>query len=116
MVRAVGRLCTLVVVGVVSAAVFEMPAGAQNNAGFTLEHVLDYPFPANLVASPSGSTIAWTFAERGARNVYAADGPEFKARRITPYAEDDGQELTNVAFTRDGRTVVYVRGGDHGSN
>src|SRR5262249_17539452 len=26
------------------------------------------------------------------------------------------QELTNLAFSGDGKTIVYVRGGDHGSN
>lgn len=83
---------------------------------FTLEQVLTYPFPDNLVASPAGSTIAWTFNERGARNIYVAQGPDFAARRITPYQGDEGQELTSLRFTPDGRSIVYVRGGDHGSN
>jgi dipeptidyl aminopeptidase/acylaminoacyl peptidase len=78
--------------------------------------VLDYPFPANLVAAPNGSAIAWTFAERGARNIYLADGSAFTARRLTPYQEDDGQELTNLSFSNDGKMIVYVRGGDHGAN
>jgi len=30
-------------------------------------------------------------------------------------AKDDGQELTNLSFAKDGRTIVYVRGGDHGA-
>jgi len=83
---------------------------------FTVEQVLGFPSPENLVASPVGSTIAWTFNERGVRNVYVADGPAFEPRRLTPYREDDGQELTQLSFTRDGATLVYVRGGDHGSN
>src|SRR2546429_8138376 len=82
----------------------------------TPAQLLSYPFPDELIASPAGSTIAWTFTERGVRNIYAADAPEFRARRVTPYKEDDGQELTNLAFSDDGRTIVYVRGGDHGSN
>ncbi|MEO8257320.1 MAG: prolyl oligopeptidase family serine peptidase [Acidobacteriota bacterium] len=83
---------------------------------FTVEQILDLPQPDNLIASPVGSTIAWTFNERGRRNIYAADGPEFVPRRVTPYADDDGQELTSLSFSSDGRTIVYVRGGDHGSN
>src|SRR5499427_3274204 len=83
---------------------------------FTLDQVLNFPFPDNLVASPTGARIAWTFNERGARNVFVADGPAFQPRRITPYTVDDGQELTNLSFSRDGRTIVYVRGGDHGAN
>src|SRR5262249_51489850 len=30
--------------------------------------------------------------------------------------DDDGQELTNLSFSADGMTIVYVRGGDHGAN
>src|SRR5437867_1265380 len=86
------------------------------SGGFTLERVLDYPFPDNLVASPKGSTVAWTFNERGARNIYAADGPAFQARRVTSYSGDEGQELTNLSFCADGKTNVYVRGGEHGAN
>ena len=83
---------------------------------FTVEQVLTYPFPDNLTASPVGSLIAWTFNERGARNIYVAQGPEFAARRITPYQGDEGQEITSLRFTPDGRSIVYVRGGDHGAN
>ena len=55
-----------------------------------------------------------TFNERGARNVYVASAPGFEARRLTAYSQDDGQELTQLMFSNDGRTLVYVRGGDHG--
>jgi dipeptidyl aminopeptidase/acylaminoacyl peptidase len=85
-------------------------------SAFTVEQILGFPSPENLVASPVGSTIAWTFNERGVRNVYVADAPGFEPRRITPYREDDGQELTQLSFSSDGTTIVYVRGGDHGSN
>jgi dipeptidyl aminopeptidase/acylaminoacyl peptidase len=121
--RPVARLCALVAVVVTCAVVAWRPgltASAQTAtlaaATFTVEQVLDYPFPSNLVASPTGAAIAWTFAERGARNLYVAEGPAFAARRVTPYLDDDGQEITSVSFTRDGRTLVYVRGGDHGAN
>ncbi len=83
---------------------------------FTLEQVLNYPFPDNLVASAKGSAIAWTFNERGARNIYIAEGPGFEERRLTNYPLDEGQELTSLSFAPDGRTLVFVRGGDHGSN
>src|SRR4030095_12362612 len=83
---------------------------------FTVDQILSLPTPDNLVASPVGSRIAWTFNERGARNIYMADGPDFQPRRLTSYMEDDGQELSNLSFSPDGGTIVYVRGGDHGSN
>jgi Tol biopolymer transport system component len=83
---------------------------------FTVDHILGFPSPENLVASPVGSTIAWTFNERGVRNIYMAEAPDFQPRRITSYRDDDGQELTQLSFSGDGATIVYVRGGDHGSS
>jgi dipeptidyl aminopeptidase/acylaminoacyl peptidase len=85
-------------------------------SGFSVDQILGFPSPENLVASPVGSTIAWTFNERGVRNIYVADGPSFTPRRLTAYRDDDGQELTQLSFSADGSTIVYVRGGDHGSN
>jgi len=85
-------------------------------APFTVEQVLSLPTPDNLIASPVGSTIAWTFNERGVRNIYIADGPGVAARRLTDNKTDDGQELTNLSFSSDGKTIVYVRGGDHGGS
>jgi dipeptidyl aminopeptidase/acylaminoacyl peptidase len=93
---------------------FVLPqSGARS---FTVEQILSFPSPENLVASPVGSAIAWTFNERGVRNIYVASGPSFEARRVTAYTDDDGQELTQLSFSRDGKTIVFVRGGDHGSN
>src|ERR1041384_7577945 len=90
-------------------------AYAQRSS-FTLEQIKSYPFPNELTASATGSRIAWAFDERGARNVWVAEGPEFKARRLTNYETDDGQELTSLSLSADGTYIVYVRGGAHGSN
>ena len=87
-----------------------------NAQSFTMEQIKSYPFPNELTASGGGSRIAWAFNERGLRNVWVAEGPDFKARRLTNYTVDDGQELTSLAVSEDGKYVVYVRGGDHGSN
>src|SRR5437868_14288297 len=78
---------------------------AQSPSSFTVEQILGFPSPDNLIASPAGSTIAWTFNERGVRNIYIATGPSFEARRVTAYADDDGQELTQLAFSRDGKSI-----------
>ncbi len=83
---------------------------------FSLESIKTYPFPADLTASAQGSTIAWSYNEQGRRNVYVAEGPAFSARKLTNYTKDDGQEISSLAISADGKWVVYVRGGDHGSN
>jgi len=83
---------------------------------FTFEQVRSYPFPNELASAARVPRIAWAFNEQGRRNVWVAEGPSFEARQLTRYDRDDGQELTNVAVSPDGRWVVYVRGGEHGSN
>jgi N-acyl-D-aspartate/D-glutamate deacylase/dipeptidyl aminopeptidase/acylaminoacyl peptidase len=88
---------------------------SQTRESFTIEQVLSAPFPDALVAAPKGQRIAWTFDHQGKRNVWFAEGPEFKARQLTQYNTDDGQELTQLSFTHDGRFVVFVRGGDPNS-
>lgn len=89
---------------------------ASGPAPFTLEQVRSYPFPNELTAAATGTRIAWAMNERGSRNVWVAEAPAWQARRLTAYTEDDGQELTSVSLSPDGRHVVYVRGGDHSSN
>ena len=42
-----------------------------------------YPFPTELVGSPNGNKIAFALDEQGKRNVYVAEGPEFRARKLT---------------------------------
>src|SRR5918999_3181127 len=91
-------------------------SSAVAQTAFTVEQVLSHPFPADLVAAPSGSRIAWTLFERGHRNIYVADGPDFRPRKLTRYDTDEGQELSHLSFSDDGAFLVYVRGGDHGSN
>ncbi|MFQ5689273.1 MAG: prolyl oligopeptidase family serine peptidase [Gemmatimonadota bacterium] len=78
---------------------------------FTLEQVMSDPFPSGLVAAPAGGALAWVQDAEGVRNLWAAMPPDYQGRAVTPYAEDDGQELADLHFTPDGRHLVYVRGG-----
>jgi dipeptidyl aminopeptidase/acylaminoacyl peptidase len=87
-------------------------AGAQN---YKLDDVRNYPFPTSLSTAATGSRIAWAFDEKGKRNVYVSEGPDFKPRRLTNYLADDGQEISSLSISADGKWVVYIRGGDHGS-
>lgn len=73
------------------------------------------PFPSELIAAPTGERIAWAFNAEGKRNIWVADGPDFKARQLTQFNEDTGQELTQLEFTHDGEWVVFVRGGSANS-
>ncbi len=82
---------------------------------FTLESVTSYPFPSELAVSPAGSGMAVAVNEKGIRNVYVAEGPDFVLRKLTHYNADDGQEITGVQISPDGKYVLYVVGADHGA-
>lgn len=85
-------------------------------SSFSLESVKSYPFPTELTAAATGSRIAWAVNESGKRNVYVAEGPDFAPRKLTAFNADDGQEITSLSLSPDEKWVVFVRGGDHGSN
>src|ERR1700739_2313548 len=78
--------------------------------GVTLEEFMSVPFPENLMAARTANRVAWTFNREGKRNIWVAEGPSFAARRLTPYLEDDGQPISDVNFSVDANTIVYVRG------
>jgi dipeptidyl aminopeptidase/acylaminoacyl peptidase len=77
----------------------------------TLDALLSAPFPSVIAAAPAGGHVAWVQNARGSRNVWVASAPDFKARPLTSYAGDDGQDIATLTWSPDGRTVVYVRGG-----
>jgi dipeptidyl aminopeptidase/acylaminoacyl peptidase len=83
--------------------------------GVSLERLLAAPLPTSLVgtALPGAGgrgRIAWTSMERGARSVVVADLPAGSARRVAHFPGDDGQDVTDVLLSANGRTVVFVRG------
>lgn len=81
-----------------------------------LEQTLAFPFAEQLTASQHGDSIAWVARQNGIRNVWVASGAGFSPRRLTDSHDDDGQELTSIALSPDGRRIAWVRGGDHDSN
>src|SRR6185295_14097155 len=83
------------------------PVAAQ---GVTIDALMAPPFPTELVAAPSGARFAWVQSVEGVRNVWIAEAPDFAGRRLTSYTVDDGQDLTGLAFTADGKFVVFTRG------
>jgi dipeptidyl aminopeptidase/acylaminoacyl peptidase len=79
---------------------------------FSLEQVMSAPFPSNLTAAPKGGAVAWVLDQHGARNIWIAEAPAYQGRQITHYSADDGQEIAEIAWTPDGRSLMFVRGGD----
>ncbi len=96
-------------------AIFINPIHAQKEV-FSMEEVISYPFPSDLTASTKTDHIVWAFNENGHRNLFVAEGPQYKERQLTPYNSDEGQALSSVSISADGNWIVYIRGGDFGSN
>jgi hypothetical protein len=66
---------------------------AADRPRFSLDDVKSYPFPMGLTSAASGDRIAWASNQAGRRNVYVAEGPDFRPSRLTRYEDDDGQEI-----------------------
>src|ERR1700682_179951 len=84
--------------------------GAAAQKPVSLEELLSAPFPENLKAAKKSNRVAWTFNQEGKRNIWVAEGPAFQARRLTSYLEDDGQPISELDFSDDASTIIYVRG------
>jgi len=82
---------------------------------FTLEQVLSPPYPWGLVSAKNADRIAWVFYSQGERNVWTAAAPDFKPVNLTGFARDEVFEIPEVQITDDGKTVVFVKGGDPNS-
>lgn len=94
---------------VMTGAVYAAPGG------FGLEQVLSFAFPDGLTSASGADRVAWTFDIKGVRNIWVADAPDFAARQVTHYSEDDGRPIASVRITPDGKTVVYARGSETNS-
>jgi dipeptidyl aminopeptidase/acylaminoacyl peptidase len=87
------------------------PAGAAKS--FTVEQALSAPFSTELRAAPVGGGVAWVANIDGRRNLWVAQpGMDGSAKQVTQYNDDDGQDISGVEWNPDGKSIVYVRGGD----
>lgn len=81
------------------------------NEKFSIEDVLSASFPASLTPAPTSARIAWLQNVEGVRNIWLAEAPDYKGRMVTDYDQDDGQVISNIQFTPDEKSIIYVRGG-----
>jgi dipeptidyl aminopeptidase/acylaminoacyl peptidase len=86
---------------------------STNAAGsFSIDQVMSAPFASELTASPKGERAAWVENEQGRRNIYVASAPDWSAKKITGFDQDDGQEIDELAWSPQGDYLLFVRGGD----
>ena len=93
------------------AGLFMTQAAGTHPAAFTLNEVMQAPFPYYMVAAPTGAAVAWVFDAKGCRNIWVADPSHgAKARQITPYTEDDGFDIGELAWSPDTTSIAFTRG------
>ena len=76
----------------------------------TLDLFLSHPIESGFASSPDGKTIAWVINDHGRRNILVRTGPD-QPRILTDYQQDDGQEISGLAFSPNGTKLLFVRGG-----
>ncbi len=91
---------------------FSLAVGVSGQAAFTIDQVMSAPFASSLVASPSGSKLAWLLDEEGRHNVWVAEAPRYEARKLTSFNDDDGQEIGDLTWSNDGSSLLFTRGGE----
>jgi dipeptidyl aminopeptidase/acylaminoacyl peptidase len=87
---------------------------ATSAQSFTLPQVMSGTFNSELQAAPKGSLVVWMANQEGKRNVWVADlsVADFKPKELTAYNDDDGQDIGDITWTPDAKSVIFVHSGD----
>jgi len=97
------------------AAAQTQPQTPSAGRGFTLREVMSAPFNSELAAAPKGDAFAWASNAEGRRNIWvaqrSASDSTYTSRQLTDYADDDGQEISDITWSPDAKSILYVRGG-----
>lgn len=75
-----------------------------------LKDFLAYSFPYNMVGSKEHGAIAWIENKEGKRNIYWAKAPNYEPVTLTAYEVEDGQDLSDLKFSKDLTRLYFVRG------
>ena len=95
------------ILAAIGVAAFAMSANAQTPEPFTLQQILSAPYALDLSAAPVGNTFAWVENSEGSRNIWIG-GPHESARKITPYTEDDAQDINGMVWSPDATSIAYA--------
>jgi dipeptidyl aminopeptidase/acylaminoacyl peptidase len=96
-------------------AAFSPEAARAQTPSFAIDAALSPPFPSGLTAAPAGGRVAWIFDAQGSRNIWVGEpgaNGSFTSRQLTRFTGDVGVEIGTLAWTSDGQSLVFERGGE----
>ncbi|MCA8896148.1 MAG: PD40 domain-containing protein, partial [Amphiplicatus sp.] len=93
----------------IAACVFAASATYADTTPSVAE-VLSFPHASQLTSA--NGRIAWIVEQGGARSVWTASNPDFEARRVVDFAEDDGKRLSELSLSSDGDYLAFARNSD----
>ncbi|MFU8854902.1 S9 family peptidase [Micromonospora sp. SL1-18] len=91
------------------------PPPARANDVFTVADILQAPIAYGPEASGDGRSIAYITRAAYDRGIYFMRSGS-PSHRIVNYPDDDGQELSQLAVSRAGGAIAYVRGSSPNSD
>jgi dipeptidyl aminopeptidase/acylaminoacyl peptidase len=110
--RIEGQPDAILTAAIAKAAGSTRPVASKNRA--LLEALLAAPFVFQPVRAADGRSLAFAARAGRDRSIYfmRLGGT---ARKLVSYGEDDGQDLSELALSRDGSLLSFVRGGPYNS-
>jgi dienelactone hydrolase len=89
----------------VTETLHRIESSTAHPAAFTLDDLMQAPFPSYMLAAPTGAAVAWVFNAKGCSNIWVVDPSHgAKARQITPYTENDGFDIGILSVNYRGGT------------
>jgi dipeptidyl aminopeptidase/acylaminoacyl peptidase len=111
MSRTFASVCRAGLLAVLAAAGLAWAAQTLAAPANDLTAALAMPRASGLVGAAQARRFAWIEDTAGVRNIWIG-GPDLPARALTDYTQDDGLEISGLAWNRDGTRLAFVRGGD----
>jgi len=97
--------------GALALALVTLAAPAAAAPANDLAAALAMPRASGLVGAEDAPRFAWIVSEAGIETIWIG-GPGEPARAVWSHGKDDGVEISELALSRAGRQLAFVRGGD----